>query len=244
MITCYDHWSAQIIDQSNIDAVLVGDSTAMVMHGYENTINADIEMMAFHTAAVKKGLKQKVLITDLPFLSHLKGRKQLIENVDKVFKAGASAVKIEGTQNTLEDIDYLVKGGIPVMGHIGMTPQSYHQFGGFKLQGNGDGKSNLIFEEAKKLEDAGCFAIVLEMIPTELAKKITDNINIPTIGIGAGKYTSGQILVLQDLLGMNATFNPKFLKKYMDGFSLIKDALNNYDNDVKKKTFPSDNESY
>ena len=144
MVTCYDHWSAQIIDKSNIDAVLVGDSTAMVMHGYENTINADIEMMAFHTAAVKRGLKQKVIISDLPFLSHLKGREQLVENVDKIFKAGASAVKIEGTGNTLDDINYLVKSGIPVMGHIGMTPQSYHQFGGFKLQGNGDGKSEHI----------------------------------------------------------------------------------------------------
>lgn len=244
MITCYDYWSAQIIDKSNIDAVLVGDSTAMVMHGFENTINADIEMMAFHTAAVSKGIKQKVLITDLPFLSHLKGRNRLVDNVDKIFKAGAGAVKIEGTQNTLEDIGYLVKSGIPVMGHLGMTPQSYHQFGGFKLQGNDDVKSNIISDEAKKLEDAGCFAIVLEMIPSELAKKITASIKIPTIGIGAGKYTSGQILVLQDLLGMNETFNPKFLKKYMDGFKLIENALNNYDKDVKESVFPSENESY
>jgi len=244
MVTCYDFWSAQIIDQSNIDAVLVGDSTAMVMHGYETTINANIDMMVLHTAAVRKGLKQKFIVSDMPFLSHLKGRTQLIESVDKLFKAGANAIKIERAGNTLIDIDYLVKSGIPVMGHLGMTPQSVNQFGGFKLQGNGDGGAERILNDAKKMQDAGCFSLVLEMIPTELAKKITDSLNIPTIGIGAGKDTSGQILVLQDLLGMNSEFNPKFLKKYLDGYKLIQEALNNYDKDVKNQFFPSTKESY
>lgn len=244
MITCYDFWSAQIIENSNIDAVLIGDSTAMVMHGFETTINANIEMMAWHTAAVSRGIKQKFIITDLPFLAHLKGRDQLVENVDIIFKAGANAVKIEGTGNTLTDIEYLVKSGIPVMGHLGMTPQSVNQFGGFKLQGNTDLKAKQILEEAKKLQDAGCFSIVLEMIPSGLSKIITNEIDIPTIGIGAGKYTSGQILVLQDLLGMNNNFNPKFLKKYINGYQLIQDALNNYDQDVKEELFPSEKESY
>ena len=244
MVTCYDFWSAQIINNSNVDAVLVGDSTAMVMHGYDTTINADIDMMVFHTAAVSKGLKQKFLITDMPFLSHLKGRNQLVESVDKLFKAGAQAVKIEGTGNTLINIEFLVKSGIPVMGHLGMTPQSVHQFGGFKLQGNTENQANKILEEAKKLQDAGCFSIVLEMVPSKLSKKITQNLSIPTIGIGAGKFTSGQILVLQDLLGMNKDFNPNFLKKYLNGFELIKEALNNYDRDVKEVKFPSTKESY
>ncbi len=244
IVTCYDFWSAQIIDNSNVDAVLIGDSTAMVMHGYETTINADIDMMILHTAAVSKGIKQKFIISDLPFLSHLKGRNQLVESVDKIFKAGANAIKIEGAENTLNDIEYLVKSGIPVMGHLGMTPQSVHQFGGFKLQGNNENKANHIIEDAKKLQDAGCFSIVLEMIPSELSKIITQNLNIPTIGIGAGKYTSGQVLVLQDLLGVNKDFNPKFLRKYLDGYKLIKDALNDYDKDVKMKNFPSTEESY
>ncbi len=244
MVTCYDFWSAQIIDNSNVDAVLIGDSASMVMHGYDTTINADIDMMVFHTAAVSKGIKQKFIVSDIPFLSHLKGRNQLVENVDKIFKAGANAVKIEGTGNTLNDIEYLVKSGIPVMGHLGMTPQSVHQFGGFKLQGNGEGRASQILDEAKKLQDAGCFSIVLEMIPSELSKTITEAISIPTIGIGAGKHTTGQILVLQDLLGMNKDFNPKFLRKYLNGYQLIQDALNEYDKDVKEEIFPSDKESY
>lgn len=244
MVTCYDFWSAQIINSSNIDAVLVGDSAAMVMHGYDTTINANIDMMVAHTAAVSRGLDQKFLIADMPFLSNFKGRNQLVDSVDKLFKAGAQAVKIEGTGNTLNDIEFLVNSGIPVMGHLGMTPQSVHKFGGHKLQGKTEDHANQIFEEAKKLQAAGCFSIVLEMLPANLSKKITKTLGIPTIGIGAGKFTSGQILVLQDLLGMNKDFNPKFLKKYLNGVELIEEALNNYDKDVKEMKFPSKKESY
>ena len=244
IVTCYDFWSAQIIDQTNVDAVLVGDSSAMVMHGFENTINANIEMMAWHTASVAKGIKSKLIISDLPFLAHLKGRKQLIESVDILFKSGAQAVKIEGAGNTLSDIEFLVKSGIPVMGHLGMTPQSVHKFGGFKVQGKISEDAERIIKEAEELQNAGCFSIVLEMIPTELAKQITEKLSIPTIGIGAGPDTSGQVLVLQDLLGMNSNFNPKFLKKYLDGSKLITEAINKYDSEVKSNTFPSNNESY
>jgi len=244
IVTCYDYWSAKIIDQSNIDAVLVGDSAAMVMHGYKTTTNADLSMMEYHVAAVSKGIKNKFIIGDLPFLAHRKGKRWLMNGVDRIIKAGANAVKIEGVGDNIKMISYIVNSGIPVMGHIGLTPQSINQFGGFKVQGKADGSAEKLIRDAMELEKAGVFAIVLELVPEKLAKKITEAINIPTIGIGAGKSTSGQVLVLQDLLGMDNDFTPKFLRKYIDGFSLISDALNEYDMDVKTNNFPSEKESY
>ena len=195
-------------------------------------------------AAVRRGLKNKFLVCDSPFLAHKKGRDFLVGSVDKLFKAGAQAVKIEGAGDNLPDIEYLVKSGIPVMGHLGLTTQSVHQLSGFKLQGKTETKAEQIFEDAKMLEQAGCFSIVLEMVPAELAKKITEKITIPTIGIGAGKFTSGQILVLQDLLGMSKTFSPKFLRKYLDGYSALQTALNQYSDDVANNKFPSEKESF
>ena len=201
-------------------------------------------MLAFHVAAVHRGLKNKFLVADMPFLAHKKSRTFLIESVDQLFKAGAQAVKIEGAGETLNDIEYLVKSGIPVMGHLGLTPQSVHQFGGFKLQGKQNEAALKMLEDAKLLEQAGCFSIVLEMVPSELAKSITETLNIPTIGIGAGQFTSGQILVLQDLLGLTKAFSPKFLRKYLNGYDLIKNALDNFSVDVKQEKFPSKVESY
>ncbi|NOX66312.1 MAG: 3-methyl-2-oxobutanoate hydroxymethyltransferase [Chlorobi bacterium] len=244
MVTCYDYWSARIIDESDIDAVLVGDSVAMVMHGFDTTINATVEMMVMHTAAVNRGLKNKFLITDLPFLAHKKGRDRLVDSVDAVFKAGAEAVKIEGANGILDDIKYLVTSGIPVMGHLGLTPQSVHKFGGFTVQGQSEKEAELIIDDAKRLEDTGIFALVLEMLPSEISKTITESLSIPTIGIGAGKYTSGQILVLQDMLGLNKNFNPKFLRKYFNGYDGVKSALNKYNEEVKDNIFPSEKESY
>lgn len=244
VITCYDYWSAKILDNTNIDAVLVGDSAAMVMHGYETTVNADIEMMALHINAVKRGIKNKLIIGDMPFLAHKKGTGQLVENVDTLMKAGANAVKIEGADGNLESIEYLVKSGIPVMGHLGLTPQSVNQLGGFKLQGKENVAAQQIINDAKLLEEAGCFSIVLELVPAGLAKNITEIISIPTIGIGAGQHTSGQVLVLHDLLGTDEKFKPKFLRKYLNGFQLIKDAVNQYDDDVKNSKFPNGKESY
>jgi len=244
MVTCYDYWSAKIIDESDIDAVLVGDSAAMVMHGFETTINAEIEMMCYHTAAVKRGLKNKLLISDLPFLSNRKGISFLMESIDKLMKAGAQAVKIEGADDNLELIQYVIKSGIPVMGHIGLTPQFVHQFGGYKLQGKDEKAAEKFLDDAKKLEDAGCFAIVLEMMPSELSAKITKELSIPTIGIGAGPFTDGQILVLQDLLGMSKDFQPKFLRKYLNGFELILNSLNKFNDDVKNQNYPNKEESY
>ena len=244
VVTCYDYWSACIIDESEIDAVLVGDSAAMVMHGFETTINAEVDMMVYHTAAVRRGLKNKFLIGDLPFFVHRKGLKFLMNVVEKFMKVGAQAVKIEGAEGHLDLIEHVVNSGVPVMGHLGLTPQSVNRFGGFKLQGNGNGAANKLIDNAKSLENAGCFSIVLELIPAVVAEQITESLAIPTIGIGAGPNTSGQVLVLQDLLGMSGNFSPKFLRKYMNGNELIKDALNEYNSDVKQKSYPGINESY
>ena len=244
VVTCYDYWSALIINDTDIDTVLVGDSAAMVMHGFDTTVNAEVEMMSYHLAAVKRGLTEKLLIADMPFLAHRKGDQYAIETVDKFVKLGANAVKIEGAGSNVATIKHIVDSGVPVMGHIGLTPQSVNRIGGYVLQGKNNGTANKLIDDAKSLEDAGCFSIVLELIPAQVAKNITESVHIPTIGIGAGSYTSGQVLVLHDLLGLSNSFNPKFLRKFLNGYELIKDALNRYDQEVKLKTFPNEKESY
>lgn len=244
MVTCYDYWSAKIINETDIDAVLVGDSAAMVMHGFNTTVNAEAEMMLYHIAAVRKGLTDKLLIGDFPFLAHRKGKRYTFNIVDKYLKAGANAIKIEGVGSNIKIIKDIVDAGVPVMGHIGLTPQYVNTIGGFIVQGKDENSAQQLVDDAKQLESAGCFSIVLELIPAPLAKKITESITIPTIGIGAGIHTSGQILVLQDLLGFNKDFNPKFLRKYLQGYQLIKEALQKYNNDVKTKLFPNENESF
>jgi 3-methyl-2-oxobutanoate hydroxymethyltransferase len=244
MVTCYDTWSARIISDTHVDAVLVGDSASMVMHGFDSTVHAEIDMMAYHVAAVKRGLSSRFLVADLPFLAHRKGKRILMNSIDKLMKAGAQAVKIEGADGMLDTIEYVVKSGVPVMGHLGLTPQSHHQLGGFKLQGTESESANRIQVFSKHLENAGVFSIVLEMVPSALAKRITESMSIPTIGIGAGPFTDGQVLVLQDLLGLSKDFEPKFLRRYLDGYSQIKDALERFNQDVKNRNFPSDKESY
>jgi 3-methyl-2-oxobutanoate hydroxymethyltransferase len=244
MVTCYDYWSARIISETPVDAVLVGDSASMVMHGFSSTVYAEVEMMAYHTAAVHRGLGGKFLIADLPFLAHRKGTRYLMDSIDKLMKAGAQAVKIEGADGILDTIEFVVKSGIPVMGHLGLTPQSHHQLGGFRLQGAEETSARNIQSFSKKLEEAGVFALVLEMVPSALAARITESLSVPTIGIGAGPHTSGQVLVLQDLLGLTKDFEPKFLKKYLEGFGLLKGALEEFDKDVKNKRFPDNRHSY
>ena len=244
VVTCYDFWSARIISETEIDAVLVGDSAAMVMHGFESTVSAEVDMMLYHIAAVKRGLANKFLIGDLPFIAHRKGISQLMNSMDKYMKAGAQAVKIEGAEGQLDIIEYVVKSGVPVMGHLGLTPQFYHQLGGHKLQGADQKSASKIIDDARHLQDAGVFALVLEMVPSGLAGTITEELSVPTIGIGAGSQTNGQVLVLQDLLGLSKNFEPKFLRKYLDGFTLMKEALQEYDASVKSKKFPAVEESY
>lgn len=239
MVTCYDFWSAQIISQTNIDCILVGDSAAMVVHGHKTTLPATVEMMIQHVEAVAKGASNKFIIGDLPFCSYRKGLERTMNTVDSMMKAGSQAIKLEGADDNANIIKHIVKSGIPVMGHLGLTPQSVHALGGFKVQGKNEKAAEDILSQAKMLEDAGCFSIVLECIPYGLAQRITETLSIPTIGIGAGPYTSGQVLVLQDLLGLQNMMRPKFLKTYLQGFDLIKDSLNLYNEEVKNTTFPS-----
>ncbi len=244
MVTAYDSWSARLVQESPIDAILVGDSVAMVVHGFETTLNATVEMMALHTAAVRRGAPDKFVVGDLPFMSTHKSVDKGLEAVETLVRAGAQAVKLEGLDGQKDLIKQIVRSGIPVMGHLGLTPQFVHQFGGFKLQGKTDEAAQRILEQAKKLEDLGCFALVLECIPTILGETITNELQIPTIGIGAGPYCSGQILVLQDLLTLTSGPKPRFVRPFMNGAEQIQNALSAYHSAVTEKVFPSAPESY
>lgn len=244
MITCYDSWSAAIIAETGLDCILVGDSASMVMHGYESTINATIEMMAPLTAAVRRGAPDAFIIGDMPFLSNRVSLDIVLENVRQLMQAGANAVKLEGARGNLKTIAHIVDSGVPVMGHLGLTPQSVNQLGGYKVQGKEDQTRFMIKEEALQLEKAGCFAIVMECIPGSLAKEISGSLSIPVIGIGAGNGVDGQVLVLQDMLGMNTGKDPKFVRRYLEGANLIREALDQYHQDVIARTFPSRKESY
>lgn len=244
MITCYDYSFAKLVSLSQIDAILVGDSLAQVMHGFATTLNASTALMAVHTAAVSRGAGNKLVVADMPFLSTRKGLKNTMDQIEKLMKAGAQAIKIEGAEGHLELIKHVVDSGVPVMGHLGLTPQSIHQLGGPKIQGKNAEAAAKIFKNAKDLEAAGCFSLVLECVPEKLAKQITEELSIATIGIGASSATDGQILVLQDMLGMNRDFSPKFLKKYSDLASIVTDSINTYVTEVKEVSFPSKEQSY
>ncbi len=244
LITCYDYWSARIISQTPVDAVLVGDSLSMVMHGFASTVHATTEMMAYHVAAVARGLNDVLLIADLPFLAHRKGLRYLMESVDRLMKAGAHAVKIEGGEEVLAQVRHIVQSGVPVMGHLGLTPQSVNLLGGHKLQGTTPPAAQKIMNDARLLQEAGVFGLVLEMVPADLARQVTQSVSVPVIGIGAGPHTDGQVLVLHDMLGLNPDFSPRFLRRYLNGFELLKNAIAQFDADVKSGNFPSDKESY
>lgn len=244
MVTCYDYTLAAILAETDIDSILVGDSAAQVMHGYSTTLNATTQMLSMHTIAVSKGAPGKFLVADMPFLSTRKGIKNSMDQIEKLMKAGAHAIKIEGADGHLKLIRHVVESGIPVMGHLGLTPQSIHQLGGPKVQGKAQADADKICADAMKMQNAGCFSIVLECIPSKLGRKISEELSIATIGIGAGNSTDGQILVLQDLLGMNNKFKPKFLKKYLNGQQIVADAINAYVSEVKELKFPLPEQSY
>ena len=244
MLTCYDYTSARIVQDSDVDVILVGDSAAMVMHGYGTTIPADIEMMCRHIESVSRGTENKFIVGDMPFLSFRQSRTDNMLAVASVMKAGAHAVKLEGIEGNTETISHIVKSGVPVMGHLGLTPQSVNQLGGFRVQGRGDAAAEILKKEALACQQAGCFAVVLECVPEALAAEITELLTIPTIGIGAGAQTDGQVLVMQDLLGLSSDFKPKFVRKYLDGKRLWRDAFNAYASDVKSGQFPAADESY
>lgn len=245
MLTAYDYSTAQVLEQAEIDGILVGDSLAMVALGYENTYNITIDEMTVFVKAVARGAKNSFIIGDMPFMSYNLSVAQGLENASKMIKAGASGVKLEGcNDHILTLIKRCVESGIPVLGHLGFTPQLMNTIGGHKIQGKTSEKIEEILVSAKKLEEAGCFAIVLELMPEESAKYVTENLNIPTIGIGAGKYCSGQIVVTDDILGKFTDFAPKFVKKYANLHDTVLNAVEEYIAEVKNELFPSEKESF
>lgn len=247
-VTCYDHWSADIIERSPIDCVLVGDSVAMVVHGFPSTVHATTEMMALHTAAVARGLRTKFLVADMPFLTFRKGPEAALACVEKLMQAGAHAVKLEGVRGHEATVERIVRSGVPVMGHIGLTPQSVHGLGGFRVQGRDEEDAQELREQGRLLEQLGCFSLVLECVPSALGRTITQDLRIPTIGIGAGAGTDGQILVLQDLLGLSPQgagyIQPRFVREFMPGREPVATALRRFAAEIAEGTFPSDQEAY
>lgn len=244
MVTCYDYWSAQILNKSSIDCILVGDSAAMIMHGHDSTLPMDIKTMVMHVQAVRRGAPDKFIVADMPFLSHRKGTKHTMDCVEQLMRAGANAVKIEAQTGHERIIKHIVDSGVPVMGHVGLTPQFVHQLGGYKVQGKDTASQLRLLALSKSLEEVGCFSLVAECIPESLARKITNQLHIPTIGIGSGNETDGQVLVLQDLLGCQKDFQPKFVRHFTNLHDIILGAVNEYHDTVAQQAFPSSKEIY
>jgi 3-methyl-2-oxobutanoate hydroxymethyltransferase len=245
MITCYDHAFARIVEQTGIDVILVGDSLGNVIAGYTSTIPVTIDQMIYHTEIVRRGAPSKFLIIDMPFMSYHVSVEDTLRNAGRMMKeTGANAVKLEGGEDFKHIVEALVRASIPVMGHIGLTPQSVHKLGGYSVQGKEEDKRKKLIRDAKILQDAGAFSIVLEKVPESLAQQITDSLTIPTIGIGAGRYCDGQVLVINDVLGIDESFAPKFIKKYADLFEISKNAIQEYDREVKDKKFPEEKHVY
>ncbi len=244
MVTCYDFSSARMLAATPLDCLLVGDSVAMTMHGYKDTLAATTEMMSLHTAAVSRGAPNKFIVTDIPFLACRKSFSENISNVQILMQSGANAVKLEGATGNLDLITHLTESGIPVMGHLGLTPQFIHHLGGYKVQGKNDSSAQHIIQDALALQKSGCFSVVLECIPASLAAEITNLLDIPTIGIGAGNQTDGQVLVYQDLLGLNTVFKPRFVKHFMNGSEQTQQAIGDFINAIQKGEFPNDEHCY
>jgi 3-methyl-2-oxobutanoate hydroxymethyltransferase len=245
ILTAYDFFTAKILDELGVDSILVGDSANMVFYGAKNTLSITLEQMLYHTKAVSSAVKRVLVIGDMPFLSYQTSISEAILNAGRFLKeGGADGVKIEGGIEMVETVKRLIEVGIPVMGHIGMTPQSTGKFGGYSVQGKNEKGAQYLLESARALEEAGCFSIVLECIPRELAKKITSSLKIPTIGIGAGLDCDGQVLVVNDILGLYEEFKPKFVRRYAELSKEIRKACKNFIEDVKAKKYPAEEESY
>ena len=240
MLTAYDFSTAKYIDECGVDSILIGDSLGMTILGYDTTINVTIDDMLTFTKAVAKGVNRALVIADLPFLSYHVSKEQTTINAGKLIQAGANAVKLEGASDfILEEVKHLTECGINVAGHLGFTPQYINTIGGYFVQGKSYENTIKLLEAAKKLEAAGAFCLILEMVPEETAKYISDNLSIPTIGIGAGKYCDGQVLVIDDILGKYPGIVPKFVKQYANIKEIIKTAVTNYNDEVKRNVFPS-----
>ncbi len=244
MLTAYDYSMARLLDQAGIDIILVGDSAGMVMQGEKTTLNVTLDEMILYTRSVARGVSQALVVSDMPFLTYQTDPATAIFNAGRLLQAGAQAVKLEGGEAISETVRRLVSCGIPVMGHIGLTPQSLHQFGGYKIQGRDEDQAAALVEAAQALETAGVFSLVVEAVPWKLGKMISESIHVPVIGIGAGPYCDGQVLVMHDLLGMTDTLYPHFVKRYAELGLEIKKACRKFVEDVKKGKFPTLKQSY
>ncbi|QHT70583.1 3-methyl-2-oxobutanoate hydroxymethyltransferase [Rhodocytophaga rosea] len=245
MLTAYDYSMARIVDGAGMDIILVGDSASNVMAGHETTLPITLDQMIYHAAAVVRGVSRALVVVDLPFGSYQGNSSEALRSTIRIMKeSGAHAIKIEGGVEIKESAMRILSAGVPVMGHLGLTPQSIYKFGTYAVRAREEAEAAKLLSDAKVLEECGCFAIVLEKIPASLAKQVAEEVRIPIIGIGAGPYVDGQVLVLHDLVGITKDFNPKFLRRYADVHSVITDAVNRYIADVKSKEFPNEKEGY
>ena len=245
MLTAYDYTFAKLLDSAGIDVLLVGDSASNVMAGHETTLPITLDQMIYHASSVIRGVTRALVVVDLPFGTYQSDPKKALRSATRIMKeSGAHAIKLEGGKEVAESIRRNVNAGIPVMGHLGLTPQSIHQFGSFALRAKEEAEAQKLKEDAKLLEQLGCFAIVLEKIPAKLAEEVAKSVRIPIIGIGAGSAVDGQVLVMHDMLGMSNEFHPKFLRKYANLQEIINEAVTHYIQDVKAVEFPNENEQY
>jgi 3-methyl-2-oxobutanoate hydroxymethyltransferase len=239
VVTAYDALMARLVDRAGVDAILVGDSAAMVVHGFPSTVHATVEMLCPHVAAARRGAPELFIIADLPFLAARQGMAVATAAAGALIQAGANAIKLEGLTGHEDVITHLIGSGIPIMGHLGLTPQSVHQLGGYRIQGRSPEDAERLRHEAYTLEKMGAFSMVLECVPESLATTISTDLAIPTIGIGAGGGTGGQVLVLSDLLGLDPTFQPRFARRYLKGHELVQEALEHYAMDVRAGNYPA-----
>ncbi len=245
MLTAYDYSMAKIVDAANVDVILVGDSASNVMAGHETTLPITLDQMIYHASSVIRAVHRALVVVDLPFGSYQSDPKEALRSAIRIMKeSGAHAVKLEGGEEIKESVKRILNAGIPVMGHLGLTPQSIYKFGTYSVRAKEADEAEKLMADARLLEKMGCFAVVLEKIPAALTKKVSESISIPTIGIGGGKHADGQVLVIHDLLGMTHEFNPRFLRRYMNLYDEMSEAISNYVRDVKSKDFPSDEEQY
>lgn len=245
MLTAYDYTMSRIIDAAGVDMILIGDSASNVMAGNDTTLPITVDEMIYHARSVVRAKSHALIVCDMPFGSYQASADDAVRNALRIMKeSGCDAVKLEGGKRLCPAIEAMTDAGIPVCGHLGLTPQSVHKFGGYGVRAKGEEEAERLMADARALEDAGCFAVVLEKIPEQLATEVTASLHIPTIGIGAGRGTDGQVLVGQDMLGMNKGFTPKFLRRYADLYTVITDAVGRYVGDVREGTFPSEEEHY
>ncbi|MBM1107433.1 3-methyl-2-oxobutanoate hydroxymethyltransferase [Aurantibacter crassamenti] len=245
MLTSYDYSMAKIVDSAGVDVILVGDSASNVMAGHETTLPITLDQMIYHASSVIRAVKRALVVVDIPFGSYQSDPKEALRSAIRIMKeSGAHAVKLEGGIEIKESVKRILNAGIPVMGHLGLTPQAIYKFGTYAVRAKEKGEAEKLMEDAKLLEKLGCFGIVLEKIPAELTKNVSESISIPTIGIGGGKHADGQVLVIHDLLGMTHEFNPRFLRRYMNLYEDMGNAISQYVGDVKSKDFPNDEEQY